>query len=333
MAKNLVSTIISDIKVLGDYNITDTSLDSLLLKAVNYAVRRIRNFMVNYRLYEDITERASFKTIADQEYVDVTNAVIVGDSTTFTGVAGDTIDLNVDGTDYLDIAINASTDIADVVTAINTAVGSVVASEDDNGYLMITSPTSGSGSEVTIADGTSTVATCIARLFSVAVERTQSAITDLDSIMFVADVYNDSPLCVIGYDEHRTLYPDPDAFSGQTPMSVAVFKNYLYFGPKPSASTFLYMDYIKRLTALTSTATMPFDEMYDELVISMALEWLHSFLDAKDRATILTAKERTLELLKQLIVNSPKSKWVDNQADSRGHGTITGPMKALRMTE
>lgn len=331
MAKNTVSTIISDIKILGDYNITDSSLDALLLKAVNYSVRRLRNLMVSYGIQEDLTYRHTFQTVAGQEYVDLTKAHIVGDVASFTGVAGDTVDVTIDGTAYADVAIAACTTIALVVAAINAAVGSTVASEDDNGYLMITSPTTGSSSSVTIADGTSTVATCIARLFSVEDERTQTAISDFEELMSLVDHHNESMVIPIGYKEYREYYSDPTSFSG-SPVHVSEFQNYLYLGPTPDQASYYYLDYVKRLTALTSSSTLPFDEVYDELIVSMSLEWLTSFLDSKDRTSLLSHKERTQALKLELIVNSPKRKWADRQPDAWGLGGSFGPLKPTRMT-
>lgn len=92
-------------------------------------------------------------------------ARIVGDHNTFTGIAGDKIKVIVDSAVYDDIDVSACNTIAQVVTAINTAVGSVVASVDADGDLVITSPTTGTVSNITIADGTTTAHTCIDRLF------------------------------------------------------------------------------------------------------------------------------------------------------------------------
>jgi len=98
-------------------------------------------------------------------------AVITGDKTTFAGQAGDKIKVMIDSIEYDDIDISACVTIANVVSAINSAVGSTVASVSTD-FLRITSPTSGDDSNVTIADGTNTTQTVIAELFSVAGNRT-----------------------------------------------------------------------------------------------------------------------------------------------------------------
>ena len=42
MAKTTVSTLTSDIKLIVDYNISDDDLDSLILKGINFAIKRSR---------------------------------------------------------------------------------------------------------------------------------------------------------------------------------------------------------------------------------------------------------------------------------------------------
>jgi len=110
-------------------------------------------------------------------------AQINGDQDAFTGQAGDTILVTIDGSEYDNIDISACADIADVAEAINTATGNGEASVDDDGYLQIRGVYG-----VSIADGSSTAQTVIAELFSVEAERTDTAVPLGGSI-------NESSLC------------------------------------------------------------------------------------------------------------------------------------------
>lgn len=315
MSKSSASTILSDVKVFADYNITDTSLDSMIYKAMNYAVRKVRNWMIQYGIYEDTTTTASFKTIAEQAYIDITKAHIVGNASTFTGTAGDTVTVTIDGTAYAGISLAACTTIATVVTAINTGVGSTVASADENGYLMITSLTTGSSSSVTIAD---TAGTATDSLFEDDADKTQSAITDLDDLLRVRDYDNDRTIPLFRWEDFADFYPDPTSDYADGADSVSRLGNYIYFGPTPSSGKRYYLDYFKMISEITSSSTMPFTSEYDELIVSLCIEWLYMFFDSKDRSSILSAKERTAELKKTLITNSPKRIGVVNQVHLRG---------------
>jgi hypothetical protein len=100
-------------------------------------------------------------------------AVITGDTIVFAGQAGDKIKVTIDDIVYDNIDISACVSIANVVTAINTAVGAVVASVVagiGGGQLRSTSTNAGTGSNVTIADGTTTTQTVIADLFAAAIK-------------------------------------------------------------------------------------------------------------------------------------------------------------------
>jgi hypothetical protein len=103
-----------------------------------------------------------------------TPAKLIGDQTTYTYTTADKIKVTIDGTIYDDISLAACSSISDVVTAINTAVGSTVASigayPDPVGVLVISGILVGTASTAIIADGTSMtsavpVKTCIAKLF------------------------------------------------------------------------------------------------------------------------------------------------------------------------
>jgi hypothetical protein len=109
-----------------------------------------------------------------------TAGIITGDVATFTGIAGDKIKVTIDDIVYDDINISAAVSIDTVVTAINTAVGSVVASKAaTTGFLKITSPTTGDSSNVTIANGTNTTQTVVGDLFATAARTASGHYGDL----------------------------------------------------------------------------------------------------------------------------------------------------------
>lgn len=95
------------------------------------------------------------------------SAFITGDNSLFTGIAGDTINITIDGNTYEDIDISTALSVSDIITAINTAVGSTVATLSTLGYLVITSPIIGSSSITTITDGTNTLNPCVNRIFTI----------------------------------------------------------------------------------------------------------------------------------------------------------------------
>lgn len=76
MAKTTVATITSDIKALVDYDITDTALDALILKGINLAIKRMKQWFLNEGMYDEIGAHDTFDTTANQEYVDIATEVI-----------------------------------------------------------------------------------------------------------------------------------------------------------------------------------------------------------------------------------------------------------------
>src|SRR3990167_1412462 len=76
MAKTTVSTLTSDIKALVDYDITDTNLDALILKALNFDVNRMQQWFYNEGLFDEIGAHDSFNTTADQEYVNIATETV-----------------------------------------------------------------------------------------------------------------------------------------------------------------------------------------------------------------------------------------------------------------
>jgi len=94
-----------------------------------------------------------------------TAAQITGDQSTFSGTSGDKLKITVDSVVYDNIAINTATTIANVASLINAAIGITIASVSGSGYLVLTSTSLGTASNVTIADGTNTSQTVVAKLF------------------------------------------------------------------------------------------------------------------------------------------------------------------------
>ena len=137
-----------------------------------------QNKSQNYYDIEKATDSSAWNKV-DAEYgilglvlsASENPAQITGNTLLFTGQAGDKIKVIVDGDIYDDIDISSATSIAEVAVLINAAVGVYVyfATVTVDGYLMLTSPTSGKESNVTIADGTSTTQTCVAEVFGTTV--------------------------------------------------------------------------------------------------------------------------------------------------------------------
>lgn len=71
MAKTTLATITADIKALADYDITDTDLDALILKAVNLALKRMKQWFLDEGMYDEIGAHDTISTVADQAYVDI----------------------------------------------------------------------------------------------------------------------------------------------------------------------------------------------------------------------------------------------------------------------
>lgn len=99
---------------------------------------------------------------------------IQGDTTTFTGAAGDKIKVTINGVVYDNIDVSAATNIAGVVSRISSATlsyynltGYVVASVS-GGNLLLTARCNDTQGDITIADGSSTVNPCVQKLFNTA---------------------------------------------------------------------------------------------------------------------------------------------------------------------
>ncbi len=71
MAKTTVAVATADIKILADYNIVDSDLDILILRAINLIVKRMKQYFLDEGLYDEIGAHDTLATVADQEYLDV----------------------------------------------------------------------------------------------------------------------------------------------------------------------------------------------------------------------------------------------------------------------
>lgn len=100
---------------------------------------------------------------------------ITGDTTTYSPTAGDKIAVTINGVLYDNIAISSASSITTVVTLINTATAAAkaisgydVASKNVGGNLVLTARPDDESGDITIADGSGTSVTCVAKLFNTA---------------------------------------------------------------------------------------------------------------------------------------------------------------------
>lgn len=141
---------------------------------------------------------------------------------------------------------------------------------------------------------------------------------DLDQPIILTERTNDKPIDIVSFSDYRRMYPDPSADTAQTPDHAAFFANRLYLGPTPSTTgVTLYLDYIKLITKLTSTSSLPYEDKYDELVIAIVMEYLVKWLDRTNRQAIVTAREDVAILKQELIVSAAKNFGVSQQCESR----------------
>ena len=76
MSKSKVNNIVSDTKLLGDYNETDTDLDNLLIIAINFAIKRMKQWFMDEGLFDEIGAHDTLATVANQEYVDIADGTL-----------------------------------------------------------------------------------------------------------------------------------------------------------------------------------------------------------------------------------------------------------------
>jgi len=327
MAKTTVSNLISSIKRVIDYSITDTALDTLLLDLIRNAVRVTGQWLMDHGLDIDNTTSGTILTIPNQQYKVLNKATIVGDTTSFTGIAGDKLNVTVDGTTSADIDISACTTIALVVTAINTAVGSTVASETDEGYLRIDSATTGTTSSVTIADGTTAVQTVVGDLFSRTDTRTDTAIMDIDHIIAMKEYDNDVTITHIPPAYFFELYPKPADNAGNPAIEYTMWNGRVYWGPTPTSSVPYYLEYFKIPTELASTDTLPFENKYDALLTALVrMEWMR-FMDANNTSAITSAENSVAFYKSTLITNATRNIGMEQGSQSRLDSNEFGPRK------
>ena len=216
MAKTTVSTITSDIKAIVDYDITDTDLDNLILKHLNYAVKRMKKWFLNEGYFDEIGASDSFSTTANQEYIDIATETI-----------------------------------------------------------------------------------------------------DFDQPIVLTERTNDNPITLVSFKEYRERFPDPSIDKSATPDIAAFFANRLYLGPTPSGVITIYSDYVKTITKMTSSSSLPYEDEYDELVSAIVVEKLVAWFDRKDRAAIVTAREEVKMLKDELIVMPARNIGMNQQVQSR----------------
>jgi hypothetical protein len=74
--KSTVNSLVSDIKLLGDYNITDTDLDLLIIVAINFALKRLKQWFMDEGLFDEIGAHDILSTVANQEYIELATETI-----------------------------------------------------------------------------------------------------------------------------------------------------------------------------------------------------------------------------------------------------------------
>jgi len=328
MAKTSIADLITRIKLKADYNVTDTDLDAFIVDEINDALKFVKQKLMEEGIYKDITKSASIKTTEDQAYIDPNIARIVGDTASFTAVAGDKITVSIDGTDYTTAALTGAVLVATVVTAINLATVAIgdVASESDDGYLVITSLSSGSTSSVTISDNAGTGA---ARLFTVEAERTQTALYDIDEVLAVTERTNDQPITFLPYDELISMYPDPTAAYSTTPNFWSLLVDKFYFGPTPSSNILIYIDYIFQITTVTSTSTSPLNDKYDPLIVALGVKGVAELLEPANANRIKAANTNVEFWTTQLITKASRNIGQVRATASRKEVSHPGPRKAI----
>jgi hypothetical protein len=76
MAKNTVNSLISDIKLVSDYNITDTDLNNLIIIGINFAIKRMKQWFMDEGLFDEIGAHDTLATVANQEYIDIADGTL-----------------------------------------------------------------------------------------------------------------------------------------------------------------------------------------------------------------------------------------------------------------
>ena len=76
MAKTTVNSLVADIKLLGDYNITDTDLENLLIVGINFALKRMKQWFMDEGLFDEIGAHDTLLTVANTEYIELATETI-----------------------------------------------------------------------------------------------------------------------------------------------------------------------------------------------------------------------------------------------------------------
>ncbi len=76
MSKSTVNSIVSDVKLVGDYFITDSNLDNLIIVAINFALKRMKQWFMDEGLFDEIGAHDTLATVANTEYVELATETI-----------------------------------------------------------------------------------------------------------------------------------------------------------------------------------------------------------------------------------------------------------------
>lgn len=332
MANTTVDNIIASVKRRVDYDITDSALDILLLDILDDGVRWTRQKLMDAGLNAQISKTASFVVLSGDDNADMRNSKIVGSVSTFTGVTGDKINLTIDGAATDDIDISGDTTIQEVADAINavTALGTE-ATLDDDGNLLITSATTDGTGTVTIADGTTTTLTVIARLFSLARNRTDTGIADFGTPLRFREKDNDTLIRLHGFEDLVEFEPDETQSTTSTPHMVAQWdgENKLFFRPALSTSLRIYVDYFAAHTVLASGGTLPFKDQYDPVLKQfMRVEFFAwKFADDPNNPQLLREEAKLSSIESDLISAASKNFNMNRQTKSRRGAGFGGPKR------
>lgn len=329
MANTTVTTITAEAKRRFDYDVVDTDLDILLLDIINEGSIIVRQALIDAGLRAETGKTGSFVVLSGAESADMKESKIFGDSITFTGVGGDKINVSIDGADTDDIDISGDTTVQEVADAINavTALGTE-ATLDDDGHLLITSSKTDGAGTVTIADGTSTGTTVIARLFSSARERTDTGISDFGEPLRFREKDNKTIIEIRNWEDLVELQPDETQSTSSTPSFVAQWDgdSKVFFRSALSKSLRVYIDYFADQTLLTSGSTLPFKRKYDPVLKQyMRVEFFAwKFADDPNNPALLREEAKLTQLSDTLIRTA--SKFGNNrQTQSRREGVSFGP--------
>ena len=140
---------------------------------------------------------------------------------------------------------------------------------------------------------------------------------DFDQQIVLTERTNDQAIDIITFKEYRERFPDPTANSQNTPDVAAFFDNRIYFGPTPSGAISIFLDYVKLITKLTSGSTLPYEDKYDEVVMTGVIFYLVRWLDRGNQAMINGARQDFHQARHDLITVAAKNIGMNQQTQSR----------------